>query len=287
MSDKLSVNELKKMFWFSRGDVSKVVNITPEMAERILIANNDKNRDLSMVRVKRLVESMDKGEFVLSNDSICFDENGTLTNGQHRLKALSLAKAKFCTFNVIFGISNFMGMDTGRVRTLQDNVLLFDECDSRLKELNTDVWVRVLKDALQYCTGKVKYPMLSQSDYMKIINKFADDLIFCHNNGLFKLDKGVSANSVLSAFFLAYLNGVDMQILLRVKRILNSGIAESDYDKPIIALRETLLSVKGGGREPSSIRHMSTQVCISKVVKKSKVKSVKPLKIIYTYDMGL
>jgi len=287
MSKKLTVNELKKMLWFSRGNKTKIVEITPEMAKKILEHNNDHNRKITKSRIKPLIDAMNKGEFVLSNDSICFDDEGTLTNGQHRLTALSLSKATSCTFNVMFGISNFMGMDTGKVRTLQDNVVLFDECDSRLKEIGAQVCIGVIKDALQYNTGKVRYPSYSQGDYMKIINSLADELLVCYHNGLFKLDKNVSANSVLSAFFLAYLNGVDMKILLRIKRILNTGVAESEYDKPIIALRETLLSVKGGGREPGSLRHMSTQVCIFKVCKKSKAKSVKPLKLHYTHDMTI
>ena len=59
----------------------------------------------------------------------------------------------------------------------------------------------------------------------------------------------------------------------------------SSYDKPILALRDVLVSVIGGGYEPDWLRHCSTQYCISQVEKKSRNKVCKSEEIIYTYDL--
>lgn len=56
-------------------------------ARKWLLTNHD-NRSLSRLHVRNLVRLMEQGRFKYNADPIRFDENGDLTDGQHRLTAV-------------------------------------------------------------------------------------------------------------------------------------------------------------------------------------------------------
>lgn len=68
----------------------QVVRVTPKLAERWL-QNNGKNRNLSMHHAKRLAAQMSLGNWSLNGQTISFDEQGRLLDGQHRLTAIVLS----------------------------------------------------------------------------------------------------------------------------------------------------------------------------------------------------
>ena len=216
-------------------------------------------------------------------------KKGTLTNGQHRLKAISLSNVHICEVGIAFGINNFMGMDTGRVRTLQDNAIIFQNCDDRFKSEEAKICISIAKDVLHYNEGKYKSNSNYTQDYlMKVVNYLADDLYVCFKNGLFKLDKGVSAYPVLSAMLLAYQSGVSLDVLKKIKRVLSTGMPECiEKDAPILRLRERLISIKGGNCQLSEERHLLTQRCIYKVDKGYKTPSLDKCKYYYTKEIRI
>ena len=67
-----------------------VVRVTPEIAERWL-KNNGKNRKLSIVHAKKLAAVMAAGKWSLNGQTISFDDQGRLLDGQHRLTAVVLS----------------------------------------------------------------------------------------------------------------------------------------------------------------------------------------------------
>ena len=68
----------------------QVVRVTPEIAARWL-KNNGKNRNLSAVHAKRLAAVMAAGNWSLNGQTISFDDQGRLLDGQHRLTAVVLS----------------------------------------------------------------------------------------------------------------------------------------------------------------------------------------------------
>ena len=64
-----------------------MVCITPEIAKYYL-SYNTKNRKQSEKSIKFLVDQMEKGLFLENGESIVFDKNMKLTDGQHRLLAI-------------------------------------------------------------------------------------------------------------------------------------------------------------------------------------------------------
>ena len=63
-----------------------VMTVTPSQAG-IWLKSNPNNRSLSRSRVERLAGYMREGKFHQNGDTIRFDEDGALLDGQHRVGA--------------------------------------------------------------------------------------------------------------------------------------------------------------------------------------------------------
>lgn len=275
-----NINELKQMLGITnRADV---VNLSPSQAKEILKRNTN-NRKLSSKTVSNLQKQMINGEFKLSNDAITFDSDGVLTNGQHRLTALALSEGKAESVPFLFGfdVQQFMGMDTGRRRTVQDNYTLMEK--GALSDPKYSICLRIAQGACCWCNGEYNHKYISQEEYKNIINYLQNDLLDCYNNGLFSKSGSVTPIAVMIAMFLAYLNGVDMSVLKHIYTVLNTGIIENVEDRCIIKLRDKILTMKGNGRTQTAARITYTMDCISKVSRKSAAEQIRQGKFIYTY----
>lgn len=62
--------------------------ITPSLAAEYISNNYDYNRKVAEPKVNDLSTEMNMGRFYLGDSAICFNEEGALINGQHRLNAL-------------------------------------------------------------------------------------------------------------------------------------------------------------------------------------------------------
>jgi len=96
------------------------VTITPEMALKWL-ANNPKNRQLKGNTVNRYVEDIKAGRWKVNGESIKFDPEGNLLDGQHRLSAIVKAGRSIVS-QVARNVppDSFDTIDTGRGRTASD-----------------------------------------------------------------------------------------------------------------------------------------------------------------------
>jgi hypothetical protein len=102
------------------------VTVTPSMAAEWL-KKNVNNRKTSSNKIKQYESDMREGRWFASiGDPICFDENGNLGNGQHRLKACEAAGVPFTT-TVVYDvpIEAIKYVDIGKPRSISD--LLRDE----------------------------------------------------------------------------------------------------------------------------------------------------------------
>jgi hypothetical protein len=104
----------------------RVETITPKKAEEYLKANT-RNRRVRERTVDFYAEQMKNGEWMLNGDSIAFDEEGTLLNGQHRLMACARAGVNFQTI-VVRGAhpDSFKTYDQNSVRTAGDIIGMED-----------------------------------------------------------------------------------------------------------------------------------------------------------------
>lgn len=70
------------------GLTARVMEVTPEIATRWLEKNHGRNRGVSDTIVEKLSTDMRSGNWRLTHQGICFDADGTLIDGQHRLWAI-------------------------------------------------------------------------------------------------------------------------------------------------------------------------------------------------------
>jgi hypothetical protein len=106
--------------------VAKATLITPSLAQNMLETSARTgfiNRNISQVMVRIYAQQMKKGEWILSNDAICIDNEGAIINGQHRLQAIILSGCSVMML-VCYGIDRnaFSKMDRVKRRTDADNL---------------------------------------------------------------------------------------------------------------------------------------------------------------------
>ena len=97
-----------------------VETITPTMARNYL-ENNTRNRKINNQTVKRYAVDMKSGNWKLNGETIVFDVDNVLKQGQHRLLACIKADTPFKTV-VVRGVDNdtFDTIDTGHGRNMSD-----------------------------------------------------------------------------------------------------------------------------------------------------------------------
>lgn len=102
--------------------ITTVVTITPEMAAAMLELNEG-NRPLGPNRVKRHIDRLKGGTFILTHQGISFAQDGTLNDGQHRLTAIAECGIG-AQMQVTFGASRdeFLVVDKGERRTAGDDL---------------------------------------------------------------------------------------------------------------------------------------------------------------------
>ena len=104
-----------------KSDISvSLVYITPEIAKHYL-SYNTQNRKESGSSINFLTEQMNKGLFIENGESIVFDKNMKLTDGQHRLMAI-IKSGKSYHIPVVKGVNikSMATYDTGKNRTAAD-----------------------------------------------------------------------------------------------------------------------------------------------------------------------
>lgn len=100
-----------------------VETITPATAVRWMAEHHDDNRPLKKTHVTYLARAMRNGEWMLNGESVVFDWNGKIRNGQHRLSACIESGLSFETV-VVRGVdpAAFATMDGGSKRTVGDHM---------------------------------------------------------------------------------------------------------------------------------------------------------------------
>ena len=104
-----------------KSDISvSLVYITPEIAKHYL-SYNTQNRKESVKSINFLTEQMNKGLFIENGESIVFDKNMKLTDGQHRLMAI-IKSGKSYHIPVVKGVNikSMATYDTGKNRSASD-----------------------------------------------------------------------------------------------------------------------------------------------------------------------
>ena len=108
---------------------TEIVEVAPSVAIRWL-EGNIHNRPLRQVDVERMTRAMREGRWELNGESIIFDAQGMLLDGQHRLWACVESGVAFRTV-VVRGVHPraFTTIDQGRRRSLSDHLVVASVTD--------------------------------------------------------------------------------------------------------------------------------------------------------------
>lgn len=268
-----SANQVKELLGMSKNsDIAKVL-MTPAMADEILETCNIKNRNLNLNAANFLKAQFNSGDYFLSSTCIGFDENGTLTDGQHRLWAISMCDDdKTFLIGVMFGVDQNMDMDTGRKRSLVDNAVINDDFDEKLRDgTDSNICVQVANQLIWF----VRAGKLSQKHKLDICNYYADPLSKCYKMGIFNRSKNRINNTVRLALFAAYLNKIPESVLKRVYSELVAGEGE---------LYERISTLDSSGRATKMSIYKYVQSYTHKISKGLKGK-IRDDKIYYLFDL--
>jgi hypothetical protein len=110
-SDTVGIHNLENLQYETR-----VVNVTPELAEKFL-ERNTANRNCNKVNVTILASEMLNKKWMFNGETVTFDHEGTLRNGQHRLKAI-IESSESQPILIVTGVTPeaFTTMDIGSRR---------------------------------------------------------------------------------------------------------------------------------------------------------------------------
>lgn len=99
----------------------RFISIGPDLAEIILAEFNNENRPFSEINIKALTKEMVGGKWYFNGESMTFNNEGNMSDGQHRLKAIIRSGMTF-PFFVVCGINRnaFPTINNGRTRTGSD-----------------------------------------------------------------------------------------------------------------------------------------------------------------------
>lgn len=146
---------------------ARVVRVTPKIAAEWLDANT-RNRRKKPKKIDQYGRDMARGTWPLTGQTIVFDRNGILVDGQNRLQACADSGAPFLSV-VVWGVAPdaFRRMDSGTPRSFADVLGIEGEIDNRvLAAVVPLIWRHErrapLSDANVSATNDEKYDCLER-----------------------------------------------------------------------------------------------------------------------------
>lgn len=126
---------------------TEIITVTPELAEQWL-TRNTRNRHLRKSLFNNYARNMAAGRWVMNGETLKFDTAGNLLDGQHRLKAITVA-GQSVDMLVVTGLDPRAQdtMDVGAKRTMADALTLHDEKNATvLAAVLRKIWLWNLGD---------------------------------------------------------------------------------------------------------------------------------------------
>lgn len=212
------------------------LTITPDRAQEILESSNSMNRPLNMKHVRYLATEMRNGRWKNNGDTICFDKNHILLDGQHRLKALILAEVTL-KFLVVQDLATetFATKDCGRSRGPADTLAIRGE-----KNYTTLASAVVWLDKYEYGRMTDTQTRYSPARVVDLVQYYGDELkesiVFTTN---LKINRMMAPALVAALHVVFKMINSDQADEFFQRLFTGHGL---DQGSPILALREKLIA---------------------------------------------
>lgn len=200
---------------------TKLMTITPDMAKEWLENNFENNRKVNERWVNSLSRDMLSGHWGITNESIGFAEDGTLVDGQHRLRAILKANIPV-NINVTTGIKMdaIRYIDCGKSRTLSDRMRVNGD-DQLYTSVYIHALIRAIHEMLLHDQTKKIYTM-DEMEYEITKYKYICKFYMAVRN--FAI--GISSVSVACAMIAALGNGIGTDAIRNFVRCIGKNEIE-------------------------------------------------------------
>lgn len=255
---------------------SKVVLITPELAQRIL-GNNPYNRNISKQTVKRYADLMRQGKWHENGESISIDKDGNLVNGQHRLAACIESGCSF-TAVIVYGVAkddSFI-FDAGMNRTKYGTMIIAqkqgaipDEAIYRSNDMISIASYILAIKKYREITGNdgnvtaTYSKFVTAEDCAEYITKHKDAFQFIYSFKAPKRAQKTRKAPIWAAILQAYESGYEYAKLNSFCKAFTTGIMEDKADMIVIKLRDLALSRSSGNESERKTFYMTTQYILA------------------------
>ncbi len=225
--------------------------ITPEMAKEYL-THNTQNRKLRASVVSKYVRDIINDEWECNGQSIVFDEDNKLKDGQHRLTAIMKAGVPEKVL-VARGVSRDCKIyDRGLGRKAADVLKLEGyEVNTRIiGAINLDL--TFFKKVISPTDAEIENTYINNCDSLERSYKAASI------GSNFKNSKNINTSAgILTGAYMLMSGLLDEESLSRFARIVNTGITTKESEYAAITFRNDLISnrvvVNGAGKRPRYI----------------------------------
>ena len=202
------------------------------------LAHNMVNRNLNARRVNEYIDVLSRGDWQLNGETVKFNENGDLIDGQHRLSAVAMSGIPMETI-VIRGICDDVSIcDRGRVRSVADSL----QIEGMDKRLASNAVIAAVKLNFYLQTSQI---VVSDAAVRQFIKDHDEELLFVYKSCFSRGNKSPSRQSAvgLGAYY-AMRSGVPGDVIDRFMRIIATGFYDSKEETAPVVLRNDLI---GGG----------------------------------------
>lgn len=208
--------------------------ITPSTAREWLERNIGNYRAMKPGWVKSLAEDMRNGRWQENGESIKFDLDGKLVDGQHRLAACVRSNVPFRTL-VVRGVADDVNIDTGRSRNLSD--LLRRRGEKNYAALSSVLrWVRGYENGtLRTVIGDGSPPTMQELLLVLDRNPLVRDSIATGGTA-----KHLAPIAMVSAFHFIFTSRSNRETADLFFEKLTKGVDLAEHD-PVYLLRQRLL----------------------------------------------
>lgn len=256
---------------------TSVETITPEQASKYLMRNTS-NRQLRTSLVSKYTKDMEAGNWCLSHQGIAFNCDGTLLDGQHRLKAVlqSGVTVKMLVARNVDSKSQLV-MDDHARRSASDSLSLV------LNEKITKTSVAIIRAAVDFMDGQRNY--LTNQQISDLIDPFRPALDFAESK-LPSNDRGIGSAPVRAAVALAWFYVKDIKRLEEFCDILaGRSLPVGNGDGAATKMRETLLGISARGEEDRAERFRKCQRAIALFCERKSVSKLYGTEAIYRWPL--
>lgn len=244
----------------------EIKTVTPKFALSLLDKNTS-NRKINTNQLDMLVRTMQSGNWRLTHQGVAVYDDGTLADGQHRLKAV-IKSGVSCKMPIFYGVSkddqSVMAIDCGKQRSVVDGMNISGDKVSA----NAITLAKGLYFGYEFGMKK-----LSHQEISDLCVKYEDQINIAKS--ILSTNKsGVSIAPVKVAILNAITDGADKNLAGEFYKTLISGEYTKEIMKNAVRLRNKLLSNNYNGGHERQVAYRMTYNTIMSTQENKNVKRI-------------